>query len=223
VKKELIINKSKTILVILAGGQSRRFGGGYKTLNKFNKISILDRIIQNFSKLEMEIVLNVNSNEDQFLKTGLHLIKDELENFQGPLAGIYSSMKWVLENRKNIEWIFTSPSDTPFLNKSLVNKFLSTNYNNKTNIVIAKSSNKTHPVIGFWHISLIKSLEEFLGTDNRKIMHWVEQQNYEILNFENKNNFFNINTQADLEEAIKIEKSVKYHNLLDNLNNKIIN
>lgn len=208
-KKELIINKSKTILVILAGGQSRRFGGGYKTLNKFNKISILDRIIQNFSKLEMEIVLNVNSNEDQFLKTGLHLIKDELENFQGPLAGIYSSMKWVLENRKNIEWIFTSPSDTPFLNKSLVNKFLSTNYNNKTNIVIAKSSNKTHPVIGFWHISLIKSLEEFLAKDNRKIMHWVEGQNYEILNFENKNNFFNINTQADLEEAIKIEKSLK--------------
>ena len=208
-KKELIINKSKTILVILAGGQSRRFGGGYKTLYKFNKISILDRIIQNFIKLEIEIVLNVNSNEDQFLKTGLHLIKDELENFQGPLAGIYSSMKWVLKNRKNIEWIFTSPSDTPFLNKSLVNKFLSTNYNNKTNIVIAKSSNKTHPVIGFWHISLIKSLEEFLATDNRKIMHWVEGQNYEILNFGNKNNFFNINTQADLEEAIKIEESLK--------------
>ena len=208
-KKELIINKSKTILVILAGGQSRRFGGGYKTLYKFNKISILDRIIQNFKKLEIEIVLNVNSNEDQFLKTGLHLIKDELENFQGPLAGIYSSMKWVLENRKNIEWIFTSPSDTPFLDKSLVNKFLSTNFNNKTNIVIAKSSNKTHPVIGFWHISLIKSLEEFLAKDNRKIMHWVEGQNYEILNFENKNNFFNINTQADLEEAIKIEESLK--------------
>jgi molybdopterin-guanine dinucleotide biosynthesis protein A len=209
VRKELIINKSKTIIVILAGGQSRRFGGGYKTLYTFNKMSILDRIIQNFKKLEVEIVLNANSNEDQFLKTGLHLIKDELENFQGPLAGICSSMKWVLENRKNIEWIFTSPSDTPFLNKNLVNKFLSTNYNNKTKIVIAKSSNKTHPVIGFWHISLIKSLEEFLAKENRKIMHWVEGQNYEILNFENKNNFFNINTKADLEEAIKIEESLK--------------
>ena len=208
-RKELIINKSKTIIVILAGGQSRRFGGGYKTLYTFNKMSILDRIIQNFKKLEVEIVLNANSNEDQFLKTGLHLIKDELENFQGPLAGICSSMKWVLENRKNIEWIFTSPSDTPFLNKNLVNKFLSTDYNNKTKIVIAKSSNKTHPVIGFWHISLIKSLEEFLAKENRKIMHWVEGQNYEILNFENKNNFFNINTQADLEEAIKIEESLK--------------
>ena len=208
-RKELIINKSKTIIVILAGGQSRRFGGGYKTLYTFNKMSILDRIIQNFKKLEVEIVLNANSNEDQFLKTGLHLIKDELENFQGPLAGLCSSMKWVLENRKNIEWIFTSPSDTPFLNKNLVNKFLSTDYNNKTKIVIAKTSNKTHPVIGFWHISLIKSLEEFLAKENRKIMHWVEGQNYEILNFENKNNFFNINTKADLEEAIKIEESLK--------------
>ena len=208
-KKELIINKSKTIIVILAGGQSRRFGGGYKTLNKLNHISILDRIIQNFKKLEMEIVLNANSNEDQFLKTGLHLIKDELENFQGPLAGIFSSMKWILENKKNIEWIFTSPSDTPFLSERLVNKFLYTKYNNKTKIVIAKSFNKKHPVIGFWHISLIKSLEEFLGADNRKIMHWVEQQNYELLNFEDKNYFFNINTQADLEEAIKIEKSLK--------------
>jgi molybdopterin-guanine dinucleotide biosynthesis protein A len=209
VRKELIINKSKTIIVILAGGQSRRFGGGYKTLYTFNKMSILDRIIQNFKKLEVEIVLNANSFEDQFLKTGLHLIKDELENFQGPLAGICSSMKWVLENRKNIEWIFTSPSDTPFLNKNLVNKFLSTDYNNKTKIVIAKSSNKTHPVIGFWHISLIKSLEEFLAKENRKIMHWVEGQNYEILNFENKNNFFNINTKTDLKEAIKIEESLK--------------
>ena len=208
-KKELIINKSNTIIVILAGGQSRRFGGGYKTLYKLNNISILDRIIQNFKKLKMELVLNVNSNEDQFLKTGLHLIKDELKNFQGPLAGIHSSMKWVLANKKNIEWIFTSPSDTPFLSKSLVNKFLSTNYNNKTNIVIAKSFNKTHPVIGLWHISLIKCLEEFLATNNRKIMHWVEQQNYEFLNFEYKNYFFNINTQADLVEAIKIEKILK--------------
>ncbi len=208
-KKELIINKSNTIIVILAGGQSRRFGGGYKTLYKLNNITILNRIIQNFKKLNMELVLNVNSNEDQFLKTGLHLIKDELENFQGPLAGIYSSMKWVLETKKNIEWIFTSPSDTPFINGSLVNKFLKTKYLNRTKIILASSSSKMHPVIGMWHISLFKSLEDFLAKKNRKIMLWVEEQNYEILNFENKNYFFNINTQADLTEAIKIEKSLK--------------
>ena len=60
-----------------------------------------------------------------------------------------------------------------------------------------------------WHISLFKSLEDFLVKENRKIMLWVKEQNYEILNFENKIYFFNINTRADLVEAIKIEKSLK--------------
>ena len=208
-KTELIINKSKTIIVILAGGQSRRFGGGYKTLHKFNNISLLDRIIHNLKKLNMDIILNVNSNENQFLKTGLNLIKDDVKNFQGPLAGICASMKWVLKNKKDIEWIFTSPSDTPFLNADLVNKFLITKYLNNTKIVLAKAPNKTHPVIGFWHISLIKSLEDFFEEDSRKIMNWVERQNYELLNFENKNYFFNINSKSDLAAAIKIEKSLK--------------
>jgi len=209
VKKELIINKSKTIIVIIAGGQSQRFGGGYKTLHNFSNVSLLERILKNLKNLNIEIVLNVNSNENQFLKTGLSIIKDEIKNFQGPLAGIYSSMKWVLNNKKDIEWIFTSPSDTPFLNDNLVNKFLNTKYLSNTKIVLAKDSNKIHPVIGFWHVSLLKSLEKFFEADSRKIMNWVEEQNYELVNFKNKNYFFNINSKSDLIEAIKIEKSLK--------------
>jgi len=68
VKKELIINKLKTLIVILAGGQSKRFGGGYKTLYKLNNKSLLNRVIKNFEKLDIEIVLNVNSDEKQFKK-----------------------------------------------------------------------------------------------------------------------------------------------------------
>jgi len=209
VKKELIINKLNTLIVILAGGQSKRFGGGYKTLYKFNNKSLLDRILKNLGKLDIEIALNINSNENEFTKTSLNLIKDEFVNFQGPLAGIYSSMNWALKNKKDVEWIFTTPSDTPFLNSSLVDKFLINKYSNNTKIILARTSNKIHPVIGFWHISLLKNLENFLEKDSRKIMHWVEQQNYELLNFENKNYFFNINSKSDLEEAIKIEKSIK--------------
>ena len=208
-KKELIINKLKTLIVILAGGQSKRFGGGYKTLYKLNNKSLLNRIIKNFEKLEIEIVLNVNSDEKQFKKTGLTLIKDEFVNFQGPLAGIYSTMNWALKNKKDVEWIFTAPSDTPFLNSDLVEKFLIGKYSTSTKIILAQNSNKTHPVVGFWHISLFKNLEDFFESDSRKIMHWVEQQNFELLNFENKNYFFNINSKADLIEAMKIERSLK--------------
>ena len=208
-KKELIINKLKTLIVVLAGGQSKRFGGGYKTLYKLNNKSLLNRVIKNFEKLDIEIVLNVNSDEKQFKKTGLTLIKDEFVDFQGPLAGIYSTMNWALKNKKDVEWIFTAPSDTPFLNSDLVDKFLIGKYSSNTKIILAQNSNKTHPVIGFWHISLFKNLEDFFESDSRKIMHWVEQQNFELLNFENKNFFYNINSKSDLIEAIKIEKSLK--------------
>ena len=40
-------------------------------------------------------------------------------------------------------------------------------------------------------------------------MSWVEKQNYELLNFKNKNYFFNINSKSDLNDATKIEESIK--------------
>ena len=208
-KKELIINKLNTQLVILAGGQSKRFGGGFKTLHKFNKKTVLERIIKNYENLNINIALNVNSDEKEFSKTGLVLIKDEIENFQGPLAGIYSSIKWVTKNNKNIEWLLTTPSDTPFLFAEIINKFFKTEFKENSKIILAKNYDKIHPVIGLWHISLIKKLEKFLKKEDRKIMNWVKLQNFETLNFENKNYFFNINTRSDLEEATKIEKSLK--------------
>tara|TARA_B110000196_G_C20930011_1_gene559448 strand:+ start:98 stop:733 length:636 start_codon:yes stop_codon:yes gene_type:complete len=209
VKKELNIAKSKILIVILAGGQSRRFGGGFKTLSKFNNKSILDRIIKNFENLEIEIALNINSNKDEFLKKKLKIINDEIKNFQGPLAGIYSTMKWVLKNKKNIEWIFTIPSDTPFLSEELFFKFINNNFNKRTKIILAESNNKVHPVIGLWHISLLENLESFFKDESRKIMDWVEKQNYELLNFKNPDYFFNVNSKADLKEAVKIENEFK--------------
>ena len=54
-RRELIIDKSKTHLVILAGGQSKRFGGGFKTLHEFNNASLLQRILDNFKNLNIDI------------------------------------------------------------------------------------------------------------------------------------------------------------------------
>tara|TARA_B100000131_G_C17904611_1_gene527887 strand:- start:88 stop:723 length:636 start_codon:yes stop_codon:yes gene_type:complete len=209
VKKELIINKLKTQLVILAGGQSKRFGGGFKTLHRFNKKSVLERILKNYESLNIKVALNINSDEIEFSKTGLDLIKDEIVDFQGPLAGIHSSIKWITKNNKNIEWLLTTPSDTPFLFAEIINKFFTTEFKENSKIILAKNFDKIHPVIGLWHISLINKLEEFLKNKDRKIMNWVKLQEYEVLNFENKNHFFNINNKADLDQASKIEKLLK--------------
>ena len=58
-----------------------------------------------------------------------------------------------------------------------------------------------------WHISLLKSLEEELKSNNKKIMLWVKKHKYKFVDFEKnqENNFFNINTQEDLNKAKKIK------------------
>ena len=46
----MTINNKKILFAILAGGQSKRFGGGFKAFAKINGITILDKIINKLKK-----------------------------------------------------------------------------------------------------------------------------------------------------------------------------
>ena len=61
-RKELNINIKKIIFVILAGGRSKRFGGGFKTFSLINNKSILDIIIEKLQRNKIEIFINVNES-----------------------------------------------------------------------------------------------------------------------------------------------------------------
>ena len=125
------------------------------------------------------------------------------------MAGIYTSMIWVKEKKLDIEWILSVPSDTPFLPNNLLDVFVS-KINKTKKILIAQSNNKIHPVIGIWNINLLKSLEQELKSDNRKIMRWVYKNEYDIVDFPVKfyDPFFNINNKEDIIEAEQIEKII---------------
>jgi len=205
----LNIKKEKILILLLAGGLSRRFGGGIKTFAKINGVSIFEKIISVLKKQGVNILINANSNHKIFLNSKLPIIADINKNFQGPLAGIYTSMVWVKEKKLDIEWILSVPSDTPFLPNNLLEFFLS-KINKTKKIIIARSNNKIHPVIGIWNINLLKSLEQELKSDNRKIMKWVYKNKYDILDFPVKfyDPFFNINNKEDIIEAEQIEKII---------------
>ena len=59
------INKNKILFSILAGGQSKRFGGGYKTFTKISGKTMLDHIIKKLSNFSNDIIINAN-NLDEF-------------------------------------------------------------------------------------------------------------------------------------------------------------
>ena len=202
----MIIDKKKIIFVILTGGKSKRFGGGFKTFSVINKKSIFDRILEKLEKNKIEILINANENHYKFNKSKHLVIKDKKNGFLGPLAGIHSTMIKCINDYPKIEWIFTVPSDTPFLPINLLDKFCE-KLDSKIDILIARSNNKIHPVVSMWNVNLLKSLESELNQGNRKIMTLVEKHRFKYVDFEYKvvDPFFNINTINDLKDAENFE------------------
>ncbi len=198
------INKNKILFSILAGGQSKRFGGGYKTFTNIKGTTILNQIIKKLNNFSEDIIINAN-NLDEFKDLDYPIVQDYFKGFLGPLAGIHSSILWTKNNHISKDWVFTVPSDTPFLPNNLLDEFLRA-YSSDKDIFIARSNKRHHPVIAMWNISLLESLENELKSKNSKIMLWVNKHKFKFVEFDidQEKNFFNINTQDDLNNAKKI-------------------
>ncbi|HJL58348.1 MAG TPA: molybdenum cofactor guanylyltransferase MobA [Alphaproteobacteria bacterium] len=195
--------------VILTGGRSSRMGGEIKSLKKFNNKSIFDRIFENLQTQTDKIIINSNDSENLFVDYNVDVIKDSLEGFLGPLAGIHAAMEWLKENSPRIQWLVTVPGDTPFLPKNLVKKLFNKVMNGNNKIVLAQSNGRIHPIIGIWNSSLFESLKSSLNSGNRKIMDWASQHSLEYVEFTNSkyDPFFNINRYEDMATAKEIEKN----------------
>jgi len=195
--------------VILTGGRSSRMGGGIKSLKKFNNKYIFDRIFENLQTQVDKVIINSNDSENLFVKYNVEVIKDSLEGYLGPLAGIHASFEWLNKNAPYINWLVTVPGDTPFIPKNLVKKLLDKVKNTNHKIVLAQSNGKTHPIIGIWHSNLFESLKNSLNSGNRKIMNWASQNSLGYEEFTNSkyDPFFNINCKEDLIEAKEIENN----------------
>ena len=195
--------------VILTGGRSSRMGGGIKSLKKFNNKYIFDRIFENLQTQVDKVIINSNDSENLFVKYNVEVIKDSLEGYLGPLAGIHASFEWLNKNAPYINWLVTVPGDTPFIPKNLVKKLLDKVKNSNHKIVLAQSNGKTHPIIGIWHSNLFESLKNSLNSGNRKIMNWASQNSLGYEEFTNSkyDPFFNINCKEDLIEAKEIENN----------------
>jgi len=77
----------KVVGLLLAGGQSRRMGGGDKALRILGGIPLLDRVIERLQPQVDAVVLNANGDPARFAGYALPIVPDSVSGFAGPLAG----------------------------------------------------------------------------------------------------------------------------------------
>ena len=193
--------------VILAGGRSRRMGGGDKGLLDLGGKPMLAHVIDRLKPQVGRIIINANGEPRRFAAWSLPVVPDTVGGFAGPLAGVLAGMRWSLAHAPNARFIVTAAGDAPLLPCNLAHRLFVSLARDEADIALAQSLGELHPVIGLWPLALADDLEARLRSGVRKVLDWTGRHLTVAVPFPpvrlcglDIDPFFNANTPAELEQ-----------------------
>lgn len=146
--------------VVLAGGQSRRFGQD-KAIAPLNGRPLIAQVV---SRAMPQVVALAISGRDYGL--GLPVIPDIMAS-EGPLTGILSAMRWAAD--AGFAGLATLPCDAPFFPFDLVAR-LAGRLTPSLGCSFVGSRTTRHPIFAVWRVSALARLEEIYASGTRSLM-----------------------------------------------------
>lgn len=193
--------------VLLAGGLSRRMGGGDKCLRLLGGRTILERIVEAARPQVGPLVLNANGDPARFAAFGLPVAPDVVEGYAGPLAGVLTGLEWAAANVPGAQWVASFATDAPFLPPDLVARLVAAVEREGADLACARSAGQDHPVFGLWPVRLAGDLRRAMVEEEmRKVDAWTGRYRLAVAEFSTDpiDPFFNTNRPEDLAEAERL-------------------
>lgn len=185
---------AKPLAAIIAGGQSRRMGGGDKGVKSLQQKMMIAHVAERIAPQCSAIVINANNAPDEYRTLGYPLIEDSISGHLGPLAGVLS----VLESC-NDELVMTLPCDTPLIPSNLVERMHEMLLQSDSDICTVEAGG-LHPIFMLLKRKLAPSIRAYLEAGERRVGYWLKQQKYCVVDFsEHTEAFSNINTPEEFE------------------------
>lgn len=196
--------------VVLAGGLSRRMGGGDKSLKLLAGKTILERVIARSRPQVAALVLNANGDASRFARYGLPVVADSVAGFAGPLAGVLAGLDWAAAQAPGATHVASFATDAPFFPPDLVQRLEEAVRDGKHDLACAASNGREHPVFGLWPVALREDLRQALSSGLRKVDLWTARFRLARVEFPAQpyDPFFNVNSPEDLAEAERIASLV---------------
>ena len=188
----------RIIGILLAGGESRRFGSPKAFASFHNKPfyqSVLNQLYPVID--EAIIVTKANLLEKFILETAgdLKVIKDE-DVFQGmgPLAGIYSGIM-----HTSGDYYFAVACDMPLVTEGLFSFLIQELNKHPTAMaVVPVSSDRRQPLCAIYHSSCQPIIEQLLISGRKRMNDLLDSIDPLYVEVENdKNQFLNVNTKEE--------------------------
>lgn len=170
-------------IVILAGGEGRRIGGG-KPQRLFGGETLLDRALR----------IARDWSDDVLVATG----ESDMPGIEGPLGAVAAALALGGD-------LLTIPCDMPFLPADLPERLGA----GREAAIIAASGGRLHPVCALWRARAAEGLADYVATGRRSLHGFAEAVGYEAVAWEAKpvDPFFNINDEAELARAEALLRS----------------
>lgn len=167
-------------IVILAGGEGRRIGGG-KPLRRLGGETLLERALRRARTWSDEVLVAARAGGD---------LSDD-PDIEGPLGGVAAALALGGD-------VLTIACDMPFLPDDLPARLIS-----DAVVTVAASGGRLHPVCALWKAPCRDALPAYLATGRRSLKGFAEAAGCAAVQWpaEPVDPFFNINDEADLARA----------------------
>ena len=199
---------------ILVGGRSRRFGSDKANIVLDGRL-LLEKTIQTIrSAIDPNRILLVAANDAQFFASpatmlSLPFIFDIYES-RGPLGAIHTALA-----HAQSEWAYITACDYPFVCPEVIVRLAANMTDDVDAVAAIQPDGRVQPLLAFYRVrAVLKVIEEQLIEDRSTTAAKTVFDNVpsSLLPFEKLNDlpnasevFFNVNTPANLQRAMKIK------------------
>ncbi|HYB53495.1 MAG TPA: molybdenum cofactor guanylyltransferase MobA [Thermoanaerobaculia bacterium] len=194
----------KVVGLLLAGGQSRRMGGGDKALRMLGGTTLLERVIERLRPQVDALLLNANGDPSRFARFALPVVPDSIPGFAGPLAGVLAGLDWAAGQGPDYPYVVSVATDAPFLPDDLVMRLTDGLMEAGADLACAASGGRVHPVFGLWPVRLREDLRRAMVEEEiHKVDLWTGRHRLMTVPFADTpvDPFFNANRPEDLDRA----------------------
>lgn len=195
---------SPIVGIVLAGGRSRRMGGGDKSFALLAGRPLVAHVVARLAPQVTAIVVSANGSPVKYASLDLPVVADTVAGFAGPLAGFLAGMEWTRANVPEAVHVATVAADTPFFPTDLVARLSAVA--GPEGMAVARTKGRNHPVFALLPVSATGDINRFIAAGGSlKVADWLARYDFMAVDFDEGASgfdpFFNINTPEDLATA----------------------
>ena len=179
----------------LAGGRSRRLGGGDKPLLRIGDRSMLERVLAVLAAETSAVAISANGDPSRFAAFGRPVLPDGEFAGSGPLAGVLAGLDWAAG--LDAEALLTVPGDTPFVRAGLAAAL-------SPAPACAESNGARQYLVALWPVAVRSRLRSMLlAGGSRTVGRFAAEIGMRPIVFQTlpRDPFLNVNTPEELAAA----------------------